>query len=135
LDRELASIRRAADGRLAAQRTRRRWRRVGAAATLAGLAAAVGWRVGWPAAVAVLVVATAVALILRRRPPGPRLAPQPAADTFEDVVQELGSIKATLQHRAVTGEDVHRLLQSAEWLDRRGGELLGRDRSPSRPAG
>jgi hypothetical protein len=83
----------------------------------------------------VLVVATAAALILRRRPPGPRLAPQPAADTFEDVVQELGSIKATLQHRAVTGEDVQRLLQAAEWLDRRGGELLGRDRSPSRPAG
>ena len=33
------------------------------------------------------------------------------------------------------GEEVKRLLQAAEWLDRRGGELLGRDRSASRPAG
>jgi hypothetical protein len=30
---------------------------------------------------------------------------------------------------------VQRLLKEAEWLDRRGGELLGRDRSASRPAG
>jgi hypothetical protein len=53
----------------------------------------------------------------------------------EDVVQELGAIKAALQHTATTGEDVQRLLEAAEWLDRRGGELLGRDRSASRPVG
>ena len=56
------------------------------------------------------------------------------ADTFEDVVQELGAIRAALQNRAATGEDVQRLLEAAEWLDRRGGELLGRDRSGSQPA-
>ena len=63
----------------------------------------------------------------RRRPDPPRLQPQPAADTFEDVVQELGALKAALQRTAATGEDVQRLLEAAEWLDRRGGELLGRD--------
>jgi hypothetical protein len=30
---------------------------------------------------------------------------------------------------------VQRLLQAAEWLEGRGGELLGRDRSAGRPAG
>jgi hypothetical protein len=59
----------------------------------------------------------------------PWLRPQPWAETFEDVVQELGAIKAALQHRAAAGEDVQRLLQAAEWLEGRGGELLGRDRS------
>jgi hypothetical protein len=73
--------------------------------------------------------------VRRRRPASPRLQPQPTADTFEDVVQELGAIKAAVQHRAATDEEVQRLLEAAEWLDRRGGELLGRDRSPSRPAG
>jgi hypothetical protein len=66
---------------------------------------------------------------------GPGGRPPPTAETFEDVVQELGAIKAALQHRAAAGEEVKRLLQAAEWLDRRGGELLGRDRSASRPAG
>jgi exodeoxyribonuclease VII large subunit len=42
---------------------------------------------------------------------------------------------AALQHRAVTGENVQRLLEAAEWLDRRGGEHLGRDRSAGRPSG
>jgi hypothetical protein len=72
------------------------------------------------------------ALAVRRRRPDPsRLQPQPGADTFEDVIQELGAVKAALQHTAATAEDVQRLLQAAEWLDRRGGELLGRDRSDS----
>jgi len=71
----------------------------------------------------------------RRRPAAPGLRPRPRADTFEDVVQELGAVKAALQHRAATGENVERLLEAAEWLDRRGGELLGRDRSASQPAG
>ena len=73
--------------------------------------------------------------VRRRRADPPRLEPQPGADTFEDVVQELGAIKAALQHRATTSEDVQRLLQAAEWLDRRGGELLGRDRPVSQPVG
>jgi hypothetical protein len=30
---------------------------------------------------------------------------------------------------------VQRLLKAAEWLDRRGGELLGRDRPVSQPVG
>jgi hypothetical protein len=87
------------------------------------------------AAGAVVVLALAAVAVRRRRPDPLRLEPQPWADTFEDVVQELGAIKAALQHAAATGEDVQRLLQAAEWLDRRRGELLGRDRSASQPAG
>src|SRR5512132_4260709 len=134
LEQELAAIRRAAQARLAARRAAR-WRRLGIAVAAAGLAAlAVRWG-GWlAAAVVVLLVLVAVA-VHRRRPASLRLQPQPTADTFEDVVQELGAIKAALQHRAATGEDVQRLLEAAEWLDRRGGELLGRDRSASRPVG
>ncbi|MFL5881252.1 MAG: exodeoxyribonuclease VII large subunit [Actinomycetota bacterium] len=134
LDQELAAIRRAAQARLAARHAAR-WRRLGIAVAAAGLAAlAVGWG-GWLAAAAVVMLALAAVAVRRRRPDPPRLRPQPAADTFEDVVQELGAIKAALQHMAATGEDVQRLLEAAEWLDRRGGELLGRDRSASRPVG
>jgi exodeoxyribonuclease VII large subunit len=129
LDHELAAIRRAAQERLSARRTARRWRRVGAvvAATLAaGLA---HWRVGWPAAIAVLIVVAATALVARRRPPPePRLAPQPAADSFEDVVQELRAIKAALRQSPVTDQDIRRLLEAAAWLEARGGQLLGRRR-------
>jgi exodeoxyribonuclease VII large subunit len=133
LDRELASIRRAAQARLAARHAAR-WRRLGIAVAAAGLAAlAVGWG-GWLAAAAVVLLALAAVAVRRRRPASLRLQPQPTADTFEDVVQELGAIKAALQHRAATGEEVQRLLKAAEWLDRRGGELLGRDRSASQPA-
>jgi exodeoxyribonuclease VII large subunit len=131
LEQELAAIRRAAQARLAA-----RWRRLGiAAAAAAGLAALAGWWGGWLAAAAVATLALAAVAVRRRRPASPRLQPQPTADTFEDVVQELGAVKAALRHRATTGEDVQRLLEAAEWLDRRGGQLLGRDRSASRPAG
>jgi exodeoxyribonuclease VII large subunit len=134
LDQELAAVRRAAQARLAARHAAR-WRRLGIAVAAAGLAAlAVGWG-GWLAAAAVVLLALAAVAVSRRRPDPPRLQPQPTADTFEDVVQELGAIKAALQHTATTGEDVQRLLEAAEWLDRRGGELLGRDRSASRPAG
>jgi exodeoxyribonuclease VII large subunit len=133
LDRELASIRRAAQARLAARHAAR-WRRLGIAVAAAGLAALAVWWGGWLAAAAVVMLALAAVAVSRRRPDPPRLQPQPAADTFEDVVQELGAIKAALQHTATTGEDVQRLLKAAEWLDRRGGELLGRDRSASRPA-
>jgi len=100
----------------------------------AGLAALAVWRGGWLAAAAVVILALAAVAVGRRRPDSPRLQPQPAADTFEDVVQELGAIKVALQHRAATGEDVQRLLEAAQWLDRRGGELLGRDRSASQLA-
>jgi hypothetical protein len=134
LDQELAAIRRAAQARLAARHAAR-WRRLGIAVAAAGLAAlAVGWG-GWLAAAAVVLLALAAVAVSRRRPDPPRLQPQPAADTFEDVVQELGAIKAALQHTAAADEEVQRLLKAAEWLDRRGGELLGRDRSASRPAG
>jgi len=130
LEQELAAIRRAAQARLAA-----RWRRLGiAAVAAAGLAALAVWRGGWLAAAAVVILALAGVAVGRRRPDSPRLQPQPAADTFEDVVQELGAIKVALQHRAATGEDVQRLLEAAQWLDRRGGELLGRDRSASQLA-
>ena len=133
LDQELAAIRRAAQARLAARHAAR-WRRLGIAVAAAGLAAlAVGWG-GWLAAAAVVLLALAAVAVSRRRPDPPRLQPQPAADTFEDVVQELGAIKAALQHTAAADEEVQRLLKAAEWLDRRGGELLGRDRSASRPA-
>jgi exodeoxyribonuclease VII large subunit len=135
LDQELAAIRRAAQARLAARHAAR-WRRVGIAVAAAGLAALAVWWGGWLAAAAALVVlALAAVAVRRRRPDPPRLEPQPTADSFEDVVQEFGAIKAALQHRATTGEDVQRLLEAAEWLDRRGGELLGRDRSASQPAG
>jgi hypothetical protein len=135
LDQELAAIRRAAQARLAARHAAR-WRRVGIAVAAAGLAALAVWWGGWLAAAVVVALAlTAVVVRRRRRPDWPRLRPQPRADTFEDIVQELGAIKAALQHRAATGEDVQRLLEAAEWLDHRGGELLGRDRSASRPAG
>jgi hypothetical protein len=77
------------------------------------------------------VLALAAVAVRRRRSASPRRRPRPTADTFEDVVQELGAVKAAVSHRAATGEDVRRLLEAAEWLDRRGGELLGRDR----PAG
>jgi exodeoxyribonuclease VII large subunit len=134
LEQELAAIRRAAQARLAARHAAR-WRQLGFAVAAVGLAAlAVRWG-GWLAAVAVVVLALAAVAVRRRRPALPRLEPQPWADTFEEVVQELGAVKAALQQGAATGEDVQRLLQAAEWLDRRGGELLGRDRSASRPAG
>jgi exodeoxyribonuclease VII large subunit len=135
LDQELAAVRRAAQARLAARHAAR-WRRLGIAVAAAGLAALALWWGRWLAAAAMVALALA-ALALRRlrRPASPRLQPQPTADTFEDVVQELGAIKAALRHRAATGEDVQRLLEAAAWLDRRGGELLGRDRSASRPAG
>ncbi|MFL6223582.1 MAG: hypothetical protein ACJ75K_12365, partial [Actinomycetes bacterium] len=112
-----------------------RWRRLGIAVAAAGLAALAAWWGGWLAGVATVVVLALAVAVGRRRPDPPRLRPQPAADTFEDVVQELGAIKAALQHTAAADEDVQRLLKAAEWLDRRGGELLGRDRSASRPAG
>jgi exodeoxyribonuclease VII large subunit len=135
LEQELAAIRRAAQARLAAGHAAR-WRRLGIAVAAAGLAALAVWWGGWLAAAAVVVLAlTAMVVGRRRRPDWPRRQPQPWADTFEDVVQELGAIKAALQHAATTSEDVQRLLEAAEWLDRRGGELLGRDRSASRPAG
>jgi exodeoxyribonuclease VII large subunit len=135
LEQELAAIRRAAQARLIAQHAAR-WRRLRIAVAAAGLAALAVWWGGWLAAAAVVaLVLTAAVVRRRRRPDPPRLRPQPRADTFEDVVQELGAIKAALQHTATTGEDVQRLLEAAEWLDRRGGELLGRDRSASRPAG
>ncbi len=114
-----------------AARRRGQWVAV-AAAGLAGLAF---WWGGWLAAAVVVALALAAVAVRWRRPDPPRLQPQPAADTFEDVVQELGAVKAALQHTAATGEDVQRLLEAAEWLDRRGGELLGRDLSASRPAG
>ena len=133
LEQELAAIRRAAQARLAAQHPAR-WRRLGIAVAAAGLAALAVWWGGWLAAAAVVMLALAAVAVRHRRPDTPRLRPQPTADTFEDVVQELGAIKAALQHRAATGEDVQRLLEAAEWLDRRGGELLGRDRSGSQPA-
>ena len=134
LEQELAAIRRAAQARLAAGHAAR-WRRLGiAAVAAAGLAALAVWWGGWLAAAAVVMLALAAVAVRHRRPDTPRLRPQPTADTFEDVVQELGAIKAALQHRAATGEDVQRLLEAAEWLDRRGGELLGRDRSGSQPA-
>jgi hypothetical protein len=128
LDRELGEIRRTADARVAAQRTARRSRAVGVAVALAGLAALIGWRAGWPIGVAVLgLAAAAAALMAVRRPaPGPRRTPQPAANTIEDVVQELGSIKATLQQRPVSNEDVASLLRAAAWLEGRGRDLIGR---------
>jgi len=134
LDQELAAVRRAAQARLAARHAARR-RRAWVAIAAAGLAALAVWRVGWLAVVAVAAIALTAVAASRRRPASPRLQPRPAPDTFEDVVQELGAIKAALQHTAATGEDVQRLLEAAEWLDRRGGELLGRDRPVSRPVG
>jgi exodeoxyribonuclease VII large subunit len=134
LDQELAAIRRAGQVRLAARHAMR-WRRLGIAVAAAGVAALAAWWGGWLAAAAVVMLALAAVAVRPRRPDPARLRPQPWADTFEGVVQELGAIKAGLQHTATTSEDVQRLLQAAEWLDRRGGELLGRDRSASRPAG
>jgi exodeoxyribonuclease VII large subunit len=134
LEQELAAIRRAAQARLAARHAMR-WRRLGIAVAAAGVAALAAWWGGWLAAAAVVMLALAAVAVRPRRPDPARLRPQPWADTFEGVVQELGAIKAGMQHTATTSEDVQRLLQAAEWLDRRGGELLGRDRSASRPAG
>ena len=68
-----------------------------------------GW---WLAAAAVVLLALAAVAVRRRRPDPPRL-PQPAAEAFEDVVQELGAIKAALQHRAATDEEVQRLLEGS----------------------
>jgi exodeoxyribonuclease VII large subunit len=135
LEQELAAIRRAGQARLAAGHAAR-WRRLGIAVAAAGLAALAAWWGGWLAgAAAVVVLVLAAVAVRRRRPASPMLRPRPTAETFEDVVQELGAIKAALQHRAATGEDVQRLLEAAEWLEGRGGELLGRDRSAGRPAG
>jgi exodeoxyribonuclease VII large subunit len=132
LDRELTAIRQAARKRLAAQRTARLWRQAGAALALVGLAVLAGLQGGWPAALVVLALAALGALLVRRRrPAGRRLEPQPAADTFESVIQELGAIKARLQQTPVTSEDVGRLLGAASWLEDRGGELLGRGRATS----
>jgi exodeoxyribonuclease VII large subunit len=129
LDEELVAVRRAAQARLAARHAAR-WRRLGvAAAVAAGLAAVAVWWGWWPAAASVAVLALAALAVRRRRPASPMLRPQPRAGTFEDVVQELGAIKAAVSHRATTGEEMRRLLAAAEWLERRGRELLGRDRS------
>jgi len=131
LEREQAAIRRTAEARLAARRAARR-RRLGFTVAFAGLAGLAVWRWGWPAAALAALVAVAVVVVARRRHDQPvALEPQPAADTFEDVVQELGAIKNALQRTAATDEDIQRLLQAAEWLDRRGGELLGHPRSDS----
>jgi len=127
LEREQAAIRRTAEARLAAQRAARR-RRLGLTVAAAGLAGLAIWRWGWPAAALVALVTVAIMVARGRRDRPPALAPQPAADTFEDVVQELGAVKTALQHTAVTNEDVQRLLRAADWLDRRGGALLGRPR-------
>jgi exodeoxyribonuclease VII large subunit len=113
LEQELAAVRRVAQARLAARRAaRRRW--LWAAVGAAGLAAlAVRWG-GWLAAAAVVLLALAAVAVRRRRPAWPRLEPYPRADTFEEVVQELGAVKAAVSHRATTGEDVRRLLEAAE---------------------
>src|SRR5829696_6344159 len=117
LEQELAAIRRAAQARLAAGHAAR-WRRLGIAVAAAGLAALAAWWGGWLAgAAAVVVLVLAAVAVRRRRPASPMLRPRPTAETFEDVVQELGAIKAALQHRAAAGEDVQRLLQAAEWLE------------------
>src|SRR5829696_6686263 len=117
LEQELAAIRRAAQARPSAQHARP-WRRVGRAVAAAGLAALAAWWGGWLAgAAAVVVLVLAAVAVRRRRPASPMLRPRPTAETFEDVVQELGAIKAALQHRAAAGEDVQRLLQAAEWLE------------------
>jgi hypothetical protein len=135
LDQELAAIRRAAEASLAARQAAR-WRRLGiAAVAAAALAALAVWRGGWLAAVAAVALTLAAVAVRRRRPDPPRRRPRPTADTFEDVVQELGAVNAARHRGAASGEDVRRLLEAAEWLDRRGGELLGRDRSAGRPAG
>jgi hypothetical protein len=126
LERELAAIRRAAESRRAAQRAKRRQRLSIAAVAITGLAGVAVWRWGWLGAMLVVLLGAAVALARRRRDRPLPLAPQPAADTFEDVVQELGAVKAALQHQAVTVEDIQRLLDAANWLEQRGGELLGR---------
>ncbi|HZC99318.1 MAG TPA: exodeoxyribonuclease VII large subunit [Actinomycetes bacterium] len=124
LEREQAEIRRAAQARLVGQRTARR-RRLGLAVTLAVLGGLAIWRWGWLAA-GLLALAALAVVVARRRDRPLALEPRPAADTFEDVVQELGAVKTALQRTAVTDDDVRRLLQAAAWLDRRGGELLGR---------
>lgn len=41
------------------------------------------------------------------------------------LVQELGAVGVALQ-TAATGQDVQRLLQAADWLERRGADRLGR---------
>ena len=126
LERELAAIRRAGDLRLAGVRARRQ-RRLGiAAVVVAGLAVLAMWRWGWVASAVVLLLGAAVALMRQHLNRLSALAPQPAASTFEDVVQELGAVRAALQREAITAEDVQRLTDAAVWLDRRGRELLGR---------
>ncbi len=128
LDRAVAAAGRAASARLEslhAARTRRR----GLGVALVCLAALAAWRGGILLGLAVALVATVGALaVRRRRQAAPALAPQPAADTFEAVVQELGAVSAALP-TAATGQDVQRLLQAAEWLERRGAVLLGRART------
>lgn len=135
---EIRGIARAAQARLASRRATQWRRRLGLAVGIVGLAALAGWQGGMLAAVVVLVLAAVAALLVRRRrwPAGSWSEPQPAADTFESVVQELGSIKTTLQQTRVTDQDIRRLLEAVTWLERRGGQLLGRDRSgTARPAG
>jgi exodeoxyribonuclease VII large subunit len=134
LDQELAAVRRAAQARVAAGHAAR-WRRLGIAAVAAGLAGLAAWWGGWLAAAAVVLLALAAVAVRRRRPAPARLRPRPRPDTFEEVVQELGAVKAAVSHRATSGGDVRRLLEAAERLGRRGGELLGRDRPAGRPAG
>jgi exodeoxyribonuclease VII large subunit len=130
LEQELAAIRRTAQNRQVASRTSRRWRQLAAATILACLGGLGLWRWGWVGVALVAAVALAVVVVARRRrSPTPRLAPQPAANTFEAVIQELGAIKAALQGRAATAEDVSRLLESATWLQQRGREFLGRQLS------
>jgi len=134
LDAEVQAIRGIADRHVVKRRAARR-RRLAVAAGLTLLAAVAIWRVGW-AAVALGAAIALVALIGRRRRTATAvLTPQPAADTYEDVVQELGAIKSTLQTTAVTGEEVQRLIEAAGWLERRGNELLGRPVTTSLLAG
>jgi hypothetical protein len=106
-----------------------RGRRLGLAVAVAGLSGLAIWRWGWPGVALLALVALALVVARRRRERPVPLLPQPAADSFEDVVQELGAVKTALQQPAVTDEDIQRLLRAAEWLDRRGGELLGRRRA------
>jgi exodeoxyribonuclease VII large subunit len=128
LRRELAAIHQAAHDRQTAATMVRRVRRIATAGGLAILGVLAFSRTGWIGVLlAAGVAALALALLARRRPPtaAPRLAPQPAASTFEAVIQELGAIRATLQDRPVTAGDVSQLLQAATWLEGRGRMLLG----------
>jgi exodeoxyribonuclease VII large subunit len=119
-------IYRAAKTRLAGQHAARR-RLLGLGVALACLVGVAAWRGAWSAAAmlfSLLAVAALATLARRHRPAVSTMASPPTANTFEEVIQELGAVETALHH-AATRQEIRWLVNAAASLGHRGAQLLG----------